>query len=366
MATYKQFNILPAESPESSDVISNVKDVVSSGMFANGATSITNNFYTSSTQSGSTSRYYLDVYSENPQIETTAKPQFSIAYGHRHGSGSIGTKGAVGNRASATIYRQLANTLLGPTEKLFTFAGSGNTQPPYIYALSMARTQLREKMDPGNWELHLSSSYGVTMNHGTIKLIDDSGATTDPVVNQGGRVFNIVSGSIASGTAVYKSTAASQPGGSYGLFYPDMGILIFNGVVLDTSASLSTGTTSNTEGTNTGKFFNALTGSSTFGNHVPAGAFSPYFAARREEVITSQHYFCRVPNKEFNFSSNPTFATASDGSFTQSTFFKNPKTFITQIGLYNESNELLAVAKLSKPLLKSYSREAIIKVKLDF
>ena len=74
----------------------------------------------------------------------------------------------------------------------------------------------------------------------------------------------------------------------------------------------------------------------------------------------------RIPNKEFNFSSNPSFATSSDGSFTQSTFFKNPKTFITQVGLYNDDGELLAVAKLSKPLLKSYSREAIVKVKLDF
>ena len=100
-----------------------------------------------------------------------------------------------------------------------------------------------------------------------------------------------------------------------------------------------------------------------FYEKIKAGA---YFQSRREEVITSQHYFCRVPNKEFNFSSNPTFATASDGSFTQATFFKNPKTFITQVGLYNDAGELLAVAKLSKPLLKSYSREAIIKVKLDF
>ena len=63
---------------------------------------------------------------------------------------------------------------------------------------------------------------------------------------------------------------------------------------------------------------------------------------------------------------NPSFATSSDGSFSQPTFFKNPKTFITQVGLYNEGGELLAIAKLSKPLLKSYSREAIIKVKLDF
>ena len=52
--------------------------------------------------------------------------------------------------------------------------------------------------------------------------------------------------------------------------------------------------------------------------------------------------------------------------FQVASFFKNPKTFVTQVGLYNDANELLAVAKLSKPLLKSYSREAIIKVKLDF
>ena len=116
---------------------------------------------------------------------------------------------------------------------------------------------------------------------------------------------------------------------------------------------MGTTVTSNSLGGNVGKFYLALKD-------------GVYFQSRREEVVTSQHYFCRVPNKEFNFSSNPTFATASDGSFTQATFFKNPKTFITQVGLYNDAGELLAVAKLSKPLLKSYSREAIIKVKLDF
>ena len=88
--------------------------------------------------------------------------------------------------------------------------------------------------------------------------------------------------------------------------------------------------------------------------------------ARREEVISSTHYFARVGNKKFNFSSNPTYFTASDGSFTNPTFFKNPKSYITQVGMYNDNNELLAVAKLSKPILKSFSREAIIKIKLDF
>ena len=367
MAIYRQFNIVGPESPESSDVISNVKDIVSSGMWADGASTLTS-FFTSSVQSASTAAHYLDVYASDPNSDANAKPQFSVTYAHFFGSGSLGTKGTTGNRASATMYRQLSQTLLGPNEDRFTFAGSGDhITPDYVYAISVSRQQLREKMDPGNWELHLSASANDSAHNYTkfLKLIDDSNSTTDPKVNQGGRVFNIVSGSIQSGQADIKTTAASQPGGAFGLFYPDLGILVFNGPIMDASASLHHGSDgnvarlttldSNVEGGNVGKFFGAITGS-----------FSPYFAARREEVITSQHYFCRVPNKEFNFSSNPSFATASDGSFTQPTFYKNPKTFITQVGLYNDGGELLAVAKLSKPLLKNYSREAIIKVKLDF
>tara|TARA_R100001369_G_scaffold86878_1_gene121799 strand:- start:3 stop:1058 length:1056 start_codon:yes stop_codon:yes gene_type:complete len=351
MAIYKDFNIQLENSLVSSDIVTNVKDIVSSGMWADGNGTLTS-FFTSSTQSSSNHQYYLDVYASNPLTDSTAKSQFSVAYGHFNGSGSAGAVGIAGNRASAAIYRQLANTLLGPNESKFKFADSGgaHTTPEFVYAISIARQQLREKMDPGNWELHLSGSGTSTM-----KLIDDSGATTDATVGQGGRVFNIVSGSIAGGTASTKIAATAQDGGGLGLFYPDLGILILNGPVIASpfSASLSASVASNTEGGNVGKFYEKIEG-------------GEYFQARREEVISSQHYFCRVPNKEFNFSSNPTFATGSTGAFTVPTFFKNPKTFITQVGLYNDNNELLAIAKLSKPLLKTYSREAIIKVKLDF
>ena len=68
-------------------------------MWADGASSITT-FFTSSTQSGSSADYYLDVYS-NPQSDSTAKPQFSVTYGHFNGSGSLGAVGVDGNRASA-------------------------------------------------------------------------------------------------------------------------------------------------------------------------------------------------------------------------------------------------------------------------
>ena len=34
--------------------------------------------------------------------------------------------------------------------------------------------------------------------------------------------------------------------------------------------------------------------------------------------------------------------------------------------MYNDTNELLAVAKLSRPLLKDFTKEALVRVKLDF
>ncbi len=65
MAIYKDFNIQPENSLVSSDVVTNVKDTVSSGMWADGAGSIAT-FFTSSAQSASSAVYYLDVYSKNP------------------------------------------------------------------------------------------------------------------------------------------------------------------------------------------------------------------------------------------------------------------------------------------------------------
>ena len=49
-----------------------------------------------------------------------------------------------------------------------------------------------------------------------------------------------------------------------------------------------------------------------------------------------------------------------------SNFINNPQVYITTVGLYNDSNQLLAVAKLSRSLLKDFTKEALIRVKLDF
>ena len=58
--------------------------------------------------------------------------------------------------------------------------------------------------------------------------------------------------------------------------------------------------------------------------------------------------------------------TGSTGEVVYPYFINNPQSYMTSIGLYNDSNELLAVAKLSKPLNKNFTKEALVRVKLDF
>ena len=335
------------------DIVSNLRQTVSSGMWSGGVGTLTT-FFTSSTQSSSNGQYYYDLYKTDPASDSEAEVQLSVAFGDRNGSGSLGQ---TGNFPSKAIYSQYRNLLLTPGDSKFTFGGS--VDGDRIYVLTTARARLREKMDPGNWELHLSGSVAITTGNqlghtgSFVKMIDDSGATTNPSVNAGGRVFNVVSGSIATGTAVTKTAAASNPGGGLGLFYPDLGIIILNADLVSVSASFTQGSASGVDGNNAGQFYNS----------VKRGE---YFVSRREEQLNTTHYFARATNQKFNFSNNPTFFTASDGSLVNPSFKNDPKSYITTVGLYNDSNELLAVAKLSKPILKSFSREAIVKVKLDY
>ena len=254
------------------DVVKNIKATISSGIWSGGTGTLTT-FFSQSANSSSAGKYYYDVYKTDPSSDTEAEVQFSIGYGHLHGSGSLGTVGgATGNRASAAIHAQLVNLLLPPNTDRFTYAGSVTSK--HFFVISLKRARMREKMDPGNWELRISGS---NKNVGeNIRLIDDSNSTTDPQAGIGGRVFNVVTGSISSGTTSIHTAATSNPGGGYGLFYPDLGIILLNADIVDASASISVNESSDTDGGNVPTFFSSIKG----------GA---YFQARREEKLSSTH-----------------------------------------------------------------------------
>ena len=309
-------------------------------------------FFTSSAQVSQSGDYYVNVYHRDPSTATNAAVQFAIAYGHRLGSGSYGDANTVGNNANDTptraIYSQYRNMLLPPTDQIFSF-GTG-VDADEIVVLNVARSRFRQKVDPGNWELRIGS--GSTGGSATAysSFIDNSGAGATPTINEAGRVFGIYSGSGAT-------TASST---QYGLFYPDQGIFVFHAGLLRSDLGIPFNSASATSLASTST---QPRNHVTMSTHVSA---SGYFAARSEEKVTSTHYFVRVTNRQFNFSNNPTFVTGSTGTFLHSSMLRNPSVYVTTIGLYDDRNRLVAVAKLSKPLLKSFNREALIKVKLDY
>jgi hypothetical protein len=340
------------------DVVGNVKEAVSAGIWSDGSGTLST-FHTGSTQSGSTARYFLDVTNLTLGNSGSAV-QFSLAYGNRAGSGSQIVN--VDNPTQA-VYSQYSQTLLAANDGIFTFEGSINSDE--IFVLNFERARQKEKVDPGNWQLTISGSSGTEGKGGLRTFIDDSGATTNPTINEAGRVFNIVSGSISTGI---NTAASSQTGGGVGLFYPDQGIYIFNagqfrpgnGMDIDLltgGPAGSIGSGSNTHNDNIFKFFTSISASAAAGSG---------FQARNEEDVTSTHYFVRVRNQEFNYSNNPTFTSGSNGSFRFSTMKDDPRVYITTIGLYDDANQLLAVSKLSKPVLKSFAKELLVKVKLDY
>ena len=337
------------------DQITGKVEVVTTGLWSGDTGSLTS-FYTSSTQAGqSSANYYVNVYNADPTSDTSAEIQFAIAYGHKEGSGSVSLANDDNSTlASKATYAQYRSILLEQDDQFFTFTSSSNGglhNSDDIYVINVSRARYKEKMDAQNWSLSLSGS------NGTFTFIDDSGKKFSDNVGKAGRVFNVVSGSLNLGTdneATITTTTASN-GEGFGLFYPDLGLIVLNPSAISNivGSEVAPNLSVAAEQQNHFLLYDSIVGGGDF-------------EARRTENVSTSHYFVRATNREFNFSNNPTFTTGSDGTFAESTFERDPKTFITTIGLYNDANEMIAVAKTSQPIPKSFDKEVLIKVKLDF
>ena len=101
------------------------------------------------------------------------------------------------------------------------------------------------------------------------------------------------------------------------------------------------------------------------------------FTARSVSVKDVSYYYVRVPARIGNsptnnnvglalYSNNPTFVSSSRNEIFDKCFIKEPQTYITSVGLYNSSRELMAIAKLSKPIAKTFDTDLLIKIRLSW
>jgi hypothetical protein len=246
------------------------------------------------------------------------------------------------------MYGQYRALILEDENANFIFGkGTNVVTGSNFWVLSIERARYKESLFPGSLNLTLSGS-GI----GIINLTDDS---QDNLVNSfigTTRVFQLISGSNGTAGSLSNSGYVANSG-SYGLVFPDLGTIILNPLALSQSINLSPSRSSNSDGLNTTRFYTSISGGASF-------------ALNSEETITSDYIFVRARNSEFNYSENPTFISGSTGEVIYDNFINQPQVYVTTIGMYNDSNDLLAVAKMSRPLLKDFTKEALVRVKLDF
>lgn len=325
-------------------------------LWSNNAYTLTSaNLFTSSVQaSGSTGASYLNVY--NASVASSgSEVQFALSYGHVSGSGSSPFNSSIqGATPTSNIYSQHYNNLYaneGNTGSFFNFGGANGLSKD-IYVINISRSRYKESLKLGSLNLTLNNGGNI------IKLTDDSNNTS--VVNYIGsnRVYNLVSGS--NGLS-YNSSSLQTNSGSYGFFLPDTSTLILNPRAL----ALSTGqggiglTPNETTSTSYTLPYNANS-SALYSTIVSGNSFS----LNSQETVSSRYYDVHVKYSELNYTTNPSVID-SNGNIIYDTLIYNPQTFVTTVGLYNLQNELLAVAKLSKPLTKDFTKTITLRVKLQ-
>jgi hypothetical protein len=357
-----------------SDVVLGRTNRVSSGFWSDGGYEHAHSsLFTSSTQTQLTGSngptdiknglYYFNVYNADPAADITAQVHFAVAFGDYYGSGSGDVDTSSLANPTKVIYSQFKNCLLNPTDTLFSFKTGSYTNTSgvitdattivtgsSIYIIAFATDKFKDRVDEGQLEFGLSGSEGI------FSFIDDS-----TVVRTQQDVYNIISGSITEGVPTVYKTGDTITYQSIGLFYPKTGIIILNADGLSENVGVRV------DKSNTGAYkvnqkylFDSLVNSTTRTMKV-----------RKSEFLPSRQYFARIKNQEFNYSNNPSYVSDGTDDLTKGTikiseFYTDPKTYITTVGLYDASNELVAVAKLSQPVQKSFNDDLLFKVRLDF
>ena len=386
MAIFKEFSSADIKTAKS--FLNQLVDVVNEDITGSNTRKQYQVFVTGGVGPGVTSSLFQTVFDQDFTLQT-ANPIFDVTFGLSTSSLCVANSGysvdsngkylfpsqTLMMREKIDLYRLHAQTLLGDATSQFTLtSGSTSTVIKEALFLDFKRLFTRDQIKRETFAIKLNPSQslmGVAETNLrrvaaiTTKIYSDIGSSENKDFSFGGQVSTIVD----SGNTDH----------AVGLLYIDKGI-----VVLDMSRSLDTVVflTGSIDGMSvsgatpfSGSLFNFLVSASVDDvlDHVCSTRFSGSAATaitfQNSTNINSTLYFCNLSADEFNYSSNPTFVDADSRitvidqgqEETQRTFV-----FVTSVGLYDANDNLLAVAKTSRPILKSDERNLTLKLRLDF
>jgi len=336
---------------------------VTNGFFDGGVGTLAGSNLATSSLSATQKSYYYN-------LQYNSKDHFSVTYGHIGGSGSAEETATVEGTTQA-IYKQIYNFTETDAAKLRDTTGwsmvdgtdsSNAVTQPDVYIINAERLQMKDRLNPGTWTVTLSGSES-DGTAASLVLTDDS-KNVDAGSAPFGARYNIVSGSAGTVHTAYTSK-------TYGFFYPDAGLMVLSANAVSSSIpglpGLVTSGSGGVDFMGTGLTPDTrVTAAVDNANKLAVALQKGSITIRSEEQQYIYDYFCRAKASEFNLSQNVTFWSGSTYEMRHSDMVTNPQTFISEVGLYDASGELMAVGRLSSPINKNFSSEAIVKVRLTY
>jgi len=348
-------------------------------------------FVTGGVGPGVTSSLFQTVYDQDFTLQT-ANPVFDLTVGLAEDSEVVTNAGPTTDangkllfgsdtlmmREKIDLYQQFAQNLLGDAASVFTArSGSNSYEIKEAAFLCFKRLFARDQMKRETFALRYfpsaSAADGATSQNlrsapaSTTKILTDINSSVNKEFTFGGQVSTVVD-----------SANTTSP---LGLLYIDKGIF-----VMDLSRSMDqsvmiTGSNDGVTATGTAYLsgtFDKLLLSASIDDIVDHIASTRFLSGTVDQTavtfqnitnINSSLFFARLAADEFNYSSNPTYVDSANRIVvidegqeeTQRSF-----TFVSSIGLYDAYDNLLAVSKLSRPVLKDDERDITFKVRLDY
>ncbi len=280
-------------------------------------------------------------------------------------------------REKVNIYKQYAQVLLGDSSASFHSPYSSSDEASridYPIFINIKRLFTRDGLDKDQF---------------SIKLYNDTSDANDAVVDLGIvgselNKFNLYTDSEASSNLSITSIGgaignikSSDGLSNVGLIFYDKGIVILDAEKVFNVNQVLTGDVATLSGTETwdegdgnkildlwkvasiDQILNHICGT-RFGNAVQSA-----MGFINTTSINSSIYIARVGPNDCNYSSNPTY-TDDDGTIRCiQDKGDDPFSYVTTIGLYS-GNDLVAVAKTSRPIEKNPEVDLSISVRLDF
>lgn len=384
MAIFKEFAASDIKTARS--FLNQLVDVINEDISGSSTRKQYQVFVTGGVGPGVTSSLFQTVFDQDFTLQT-ANPVFDITFGFSSASALVANSGysidangkyifpsqSLMMREKMDLYRLHAQALLGNSNEEFTLtSGSSTDTIREALFLDFKRLFTRDQIKRETFAIKLNPSASVTgainlnvIGGVTTKIYSDIGSSENKEFSFGGQVSTIVD-----------SANTANP---VGLLFIDKGIAVLDmSRSFDQTVFLSGSIDAmNTGGTTrfSGSFARFLVSASVDDvlDHVCSTRFSGSAATaitfQNITNINSTIYFCNLAADEFNYSSNPTFVDADSRitvidegqEETQKSFV-----FVTSIGLYDANDNLLAVAKTSRPILKDDERNLTLKMRLDF